>query len=271
MASYPSAAKVFTTKNTGDAVQAAHVNDLQDEVNAIEAALLGTLAHAVTIGGLLTVSGFGDHAITGSGTGGHALFLRNLSAGTANFAALYLGNNGSDVAGQLFHTSTNYTTGTYDVQEALHLVAARAGGLSIVTTDAAGDIRLYTNSLLRTQITDAGLLEHNKAFGLSSILTPAQITANQNDYAPTDFATSVFLRISSDAARDITGLAGGAQGRIVALSNQGSFTITLKHNSGSSTAGNRFLCPGAGDFALTTQKTCLLYYDSVAAGWSVIG
>lgn len=39
MASYPTSVKTFTTKNTGDVIQAAHVNDLQDEVNAIEAGL----------------------------------------------------------------------------------------------------------------------------------------------------------------------------------------------------------------------------------------
>lgn len=40
MASYPTSPKAFTTKNTGDVIQAAHVNDLQDEVTAIETGLL---------------------------------------------------------------------------------------------------------------------------------------------------------------------------------------------------------------------------------------
>jgi hypothetical protein len=44
-ASYPGAVKTFTTKNAGDAIQPADVNDLQDEVNAIEAGLLNGLAH----------------------------------------------------------------------------------------------------------------------------------------------------------------------------------------------------------------------------------
>src|SRR5580765_5470319 len=72
MASYPTAVKVFTTKNAGDTIQAADVDDLQDEVNAIEAGLLNgtaplnssnsTLATlsvtgAATIGGNLTVTG----------------------------------------------------------------------------------------------------------------------------------------------------------------------------------------------------------------------
>jgi hypothetical protein len=45
-ASYPSAVKSFSTKSTTDIVEAAHPNDLQDEVTAIETALLSSgLAH----------------------------------------------------------------------------------------------------------------------------------------------------------------------------------------------------------------------------------
>jgi len=36
MASFPTSVKSFTTRNAGDTIQGAHVNDLQDEVNAIE-------------------------------------------------------------------------------------------------------------------------------------------------------------------------------------------------------------------------------------------
>lgn len=44
-ASYPTSAKAFTAKNNGDSIQAAHIDDLQDEVSAIETGLLGSLAH----------------------------------------------------------------------------------------------------------------------------------------------------------------------------------------------------------------------------------
>lgn len=42
MASFPSSVKTFTTRNAGDTIQPAHVNDLQDEVNALEDALLNS-------------------------------------------------------------------------------------------------------------------------------------------------------------------------------------------------------------------------------------
>ena len=43
-ASYPTTPKTFTTKNDGDDVMASHVNDLQDEVAAIESGLLNGTA-----------------------------------------------------------------------------------------------------------------------------------------------------------------------------------------------------------------------------------
>lgn len=46
-ASYPSSVKSFTTKATTDTIQAAHVNDLQDEVTAVENGLLNGLAHTI--------------------------------------------------------------------------------------------------------------------------------------------------------------------------------------------------------------------------------
>lgn len=46
-ASYPSATKSFSTKTAGQTISEAHVNDLQDEVVAIEAGLRDGLAHDV--------------------------------------------------------------------------------------------------------------------------------------------------------------------------------------------------------------------------------
>jgi len=48
MASYPTSIKSFVTRSAGDIIQPAHVNDLQDEVNAIE---VGLLTGPLTIAG----------------------------------------------------------------------------------------------------------------------------------------------------------------------------------------------------------------------------
>lgn len=44
MASYPNAVKSFTSKNAGDTIQPSHINDLQDEIAALEDGLLNGTA-----------------------------------------------------------------------------------------------------------------------------------------------------------------------------------------------------------------------------------
>ena len=55
-ASYPTSVKTFSAKNTGDVIEDTHVEDLQDEVNAIEDQLLNGVDHAVTFNGVVTLA-----------------------------------------------------------------------------------------------------------------------------------------------------------------------------------------------------------------------
>lgn len=64
-ASYPGAIKTFTTKNTGDTIQASHVGDLQDEVTAIETALLGNSTLGTVSAGASTLASL---SVTGGST-----------------------------------------------------------------------------------------------------------------------------------------------------------------------------------------------------------
>ena len=107
--------------------------------------------------------------------------------------------------------------------------------------------------------------------------TPAAIVANQNNYVLTG---SAFQRLNCTTASDITGIApptGGAHvnGRMIRLVNVGTATVTLKHNSASSTAANRMFVASAADKALAVNAWADLVYDSTdngsgAAGWRVM-
>jgi hypothetical protein len=122
---------------SGDVLNAALIGtSIYDKIDAL-------LAANITFGGRITAEGFGSYTFSAGGTGGQAMFIRNTTAGTGNFASYYAGNDGSSTAGQLFHTSSTYTTGTYDTQDAFHLVGTRAGGISIAATHASGEIRFY--------------------------------------------------------------------------------------------------------------------------------
>lgn len=106
-------------------------------------------------------------------------------------------------------------------------------------------------------------------FDLYKTISPAQITASQNNYNPTGAYEADIMRLDSDAAWDMTGLAGGSAGRIKVIRNIGAFTLTFKNEDASSTAANRF--DFGADFALETKKTMLLIYDPTSARWGMIG
>jgi hypothetical protein len=105
-------------------------------------------------------------------------------------------------------------------------------------------------------------------FALKGDISPAQITTNQNDYNPAGLADASTLRINSDAARTITGLAGGEDGRLMIVHNVGAFGIMLSHEDGGSTAANRFSV-GA-NYTIPANKAVVLQYDSTSSRWRIV-
>lgn len=78
------------------------------------------------------------------------------------------------------------------------------------------------------------------AGGGASVISPAQITANQNDYAPTGWSTATIVRLSYDSGMDgITGFSAGSDGDTKVLLNVGTQPGYLLGESTSSTAANR--------------------------------
>ena len=107
------------------------------------------------------------------------------------------------------------------------------------------------------------------SLGLLGKISPSQITSSQNDYAPTGFANATVLRLSTDASRDLTGLAGGADGLVRLVHNVGSFNLVLKDESASSTAANRFAL--SADVTLQPDQSVWMWYDSTSSRWRVVG
>jgi hypothetical protein len=102
----------------------------------------------------------------------------------------------------------------------------------------------------------------------SGDISPAQLTANQNDYNPTGLSTAAVLRLSTDASRTITGLAGGADGRLLLVMNVGAQDLVLADESASSTAANRFALDG--DLTLGADTGATLYYDGTSSRWRLL-
>lgn len=104
------------------------------------------------------------------------------------------------------------------------------------------------------------------ALALTSVVTPSTITADQDNYAPTGHAAAAVLALASDDWRVITGLAGGASGRHLIISNVGSNPFILSHANTASTAANRFSF-GSVSLVLLPGEHCELRYSSALSRW----
>lgn len=114
-----------------------------------------------------------------------------------------------------------------------------------------------------------GLTDIQQGFAFTGDISPSQITADQNDYAPTGFSTASVLRLSSDASRNITGLAGGSDGLVKLIWNVGAQNIVLKDESASSTAANRFAL--SADVTIAADSGVLIQYDATSSRWRLLG
>lgn len=117
------------------------------------------------------------------------------------------------------------------------------------------------------ECTAANTWTYRGSLNFGGTLTPTALSGNENNYSPTNLASSFAVRIDGGASdRTITGLASGSDGRLVLLINIGSTNnLTLSNQSGSSSAANRFLF-GA-DVVLSVNQAILLRYDGTSSRW----
>jgi hypothetical protein len=136
----------------------------------------------------------------------------------------------------------------------------------VVTSHATdGVLRIFAHGLGSLHIQHLGGM-------LNSILSPAQITGSEDDYNPTGLQTAGLLRLNSDAAYDITGIAAPTihtPGRELKITNVGGFNLTLKNADAGSAAANRFALDA--DIILAPEDACVLVYDSVSSRWRCPG
>jgi hypothetical protein len=191
-----------------------------------------------------------------------------LSAGSINWTAIIA-----------WAASTAYAKG--DLVEYLGIAYRRtAAGTTGATFNATNWQQLTPTSFVGSQITSgtvaaARLGAHastHQTGGVdavaSVVVTPTSLTADTNDWS---IGTGDVFRVAGTAARNITGIAAGTSGLAILLVNVGSFALTLKHQSASSTAANRFTVPWAGDCVLAASGgAVVLVYDSTSSTWRVV-
>ncbi len=149
----------------------------------------------------------------------------------------------------------------------------KISALTAVTTSADTDEYATNQGSASKKTTRAVLLAdamlHN-SFGFDGDITPAQITANQNDYAPTGISTAAILRLDADQIREITGISGGVDGRILVIRNIGAAdsTIVFRRENANSTAANRFSFTK--DQIIDSLGKIIIQYDGASSRWKLI-
>jgi hypothetical protein len=143
-------------------------------------------------------------------------------------------------------------------------------GTTAGTACEGNDARL---SDARTPISHAASHQTGGADAINPVIvTPASLSASQNDYSP---GTADIIRLSSSTAVDITGLAApsadGALRLLINTNAAGGANITLRHENTSSAAANRFrsvttanvvLLPDGGSVTLT--------YSTAISRWRIL-
>ncbi len=127
---------------------------------------------------------------------------------------------------------------------------------------------LYTTKAPLASPTFTGTVNISEAVSITGDISPTQISSNQNNYNPTGLDTATVLRLSTDASRIISGIAGGTDGRALTLLNVGSNNIVLADDSASSSATARFAL--VSDLIMKPDSGVSLLYDSTSSRWRAI-
>lgn len=222
------------------------------------------LSSNITFGGTVASEGFGVHNFSTGGTGVNSLRVRNTTAGTGNYASVDVGNDATSLLARLLGFSSSYATSGYLKASGIVLEANGSGGLSIATTDTSATLRLYTGASVTEQMSvgSDGQITVTK----NHIYTPGTPLINSN-MTVTHVNNGVMWLSPIGGPFDVQGLTAGTSGQVVFFVNNGASAMTLKHESASATAANRFWLPGGTDIALAQYEGVTMVYNGTAARW----
>lgn len=83
-------------------------------------------------------------------------------------------------------------------------------------------------------------------------------------------AASVLVVAGPTAAFTISGLTGGAAGRVVIIINNVAQNLTFEHEESTSTAANRITTSTGADVATTAAGYAILVYDTTSNRWNLV-
>jgi hypothetical protein len=104
----------------------------------------------------------------------------------------------------------------------------------------------------------------------NSVISPAQLTGDQNDYNPINGRWTTTWRLNANATRTITGIVAGFSGQLLRLINTNADDIILAHESASSAVANRIITGTGANITMNFHETVTLWYDSTSQRWRAV-
>lgn len=105
----------------------------------------------------------------------------------------------------------------------------------------------------------------------TATISPAQLIADTENWAPAGLASAGMIRLSTDAARTLGGLTGGSAGRIVILHNIGAQILNIADEGAGSVATNRFAFFNNSTQTLSPDMAIAFQYDGTTQRWRMLG
>ena len=133
----------------------------------------------------------------------------------------------------------------------------------IVGADSDGDLTAVTPT------DEIALGATTLGTNFSTTISPSQITAQQNNWNPTNLSTAWVIRVDGDAAFEIiSGITAPTFNKRLALWNVGGNAVLLPTENQSSSAANRFAF--GRDVILFPGKTVEIMYDITSSRWRLM-
>lgn len=204
--------------------------------------------------------GAGGALVVRSGAGGNVLGNNNTRTGGNAADVSLLGGAGGSATGS-GGTRNGGNGGNV-------IIGSGAGGTGASANGTAGTITFNIGATTATSIDATGTLIHPLALRLTGTISPTQLVANTDNWNPTGLSTANVIRIDVSGAINLTGIVAQASGTMIVLYNRTASVISLIHDA-TSTAANRFYCPGGIDFPLSARGSCWIRYDGTDSRWAV--
>lgn len=119
-------------------------------------------------------------------------------------------------------------------------------------------------------VLEGDLIRISGATRYTAEISPAALSADTHNWNPTDFSTSRFVRLTVTGPISLTGMAAQPDGFEFTLMNFSPDDVTLPHESGSSTAANRWALPGGLDLNVNQYRAYRFRMDGTIDRWVLV-